>query len=303
MTARPTAAVARVRRVDGDAELEAWRRVRLAVVPNERADTVDEMRAAATGETLWLLAEADGEVVGSGVAGRSDMPPAGFLVPRVLPAARRRGVGTLLLRALVDHLVELGFTVARTTVVDSGSRAFAGRFGFQEVDREVEQVRALGDEPAPSAPEGVRIVSVAKRPELWREAYDPLALQAFADLALDAPVEVSLEQWERYWLRWPEATFVALAGEEVIGISGLVRDADVTGRAENALTAVRRDWRGRGVASALKRTALAFAAVNGIHEVCTWTQRGNDDMRRLNEHLGYVTRSESITMRARLPLP
>ena len=65
---------------------------------------------------------------------------------------------------------------------------------------------------------------------------------------------------------------------------------------------MRRDWRGRGVASALKRAAPAFGAEQGVREVYTWTQRGNDDMRRLNEHLGYVTRSESIRVRASLPL-
>jgi hypothetical protein len=35
-----------------------------------------------------------------------------------------------------------------------------------------------------------------------------------------------------------------------------------------------------------------------VREVYTWTQRGNDDMRRLNEHLGYVTRAWSNTVRA-----
>ena len=292
-----------IREARTDADLEAWRRVRLAVLPHERADTVEEMRMAATEETLWLLAELDGAVAGSGIASRSDVPPNGFLASRVLPEARRRGVGTAVLRALADHLVLLGFTQARTSVVDAGSRSFAERFGFREIDREVEQVRMIGDEPTPTVPEDVEIVSVADRPELSRRAYDPLALQAFADLALDAPVEVSLEQWESYWIWSPEATFVALTDGEVIGIASLIRDADVPERAENALTAVRRDWRGRGVASALKRTALAFAAVNGIREVYTWTQRGNDDMRRLNEHLGYSTRSESITLRAPLPLP
>jgi GNAT superfamily N-acetyltransferase len=65
---------------------------------------------------------------------------------------------------------------------------------------------------------------------------------------------------------------------------------------------VRRDWRRRGVAAALKRTTLAWAAAHGLREVYTWTQQGNDDMRALNEHLGFVTRMESISMRASLPL-
>lgn len=48
---------------------------------------------------------------------------------------------------------------------------------------------------------------------------------------------------------------------------------------------------------------LAWAAGHGTTEVSTWTQRGNHDMRALSTRLGYVTRSESITMRAALPLP
>jgi mycothiol synthase len=292
-----------IREAVTDTDLEAWRRVRLAVLPHERAATVEEMRAAATLETLWLLAELDGELAGSGTAGRSDLPAYGFVAPRVLPRARRLGVGTALLRELTCHLENLGFGEVNTSVEDSGSLVFAGRFGFREIDRQVEQVRLVGDEPPPAVPDDVEIVSVAGRPELWREAYDPLALEAFSDMALDAPVEASLERWEQEWINWPDGTFVALADGKVVGCAGLQRDADRPDRAENGLTAVRRGWRGQGVASALKRTALSFAAANGIREVYTWTQRGNDDMRRLNERLGYVTRSESITLRAPLPLP
>jgi mycothiol synthase len=79
-------------------------------------------------------------------------------------------------------------------------------------------------------------------------------------------------------------------------------DPDEPRRAEHGLTAVRRDWRRRGVATALKRTTLAWAAANGLGEVYTWTQRDNDGMRALNTRLGFRTRSESITMQAALPL-
>lgn len=287
-----------LRTAASDGDLEAWRHVRAVVLPNERVATVEEMRRSATPDQLLLLAELGGEVVGSGAAGRSDTGGRGFVAPRVLPHARRRGIGTALLRALAEQVRSRGFAEVGGSVEDPGSLAFAERFGFREVDRQVEQVRVVGREEPPVCVPGTEIVPVGVQPELWRAAYDPLALQAFSDLALDAPVEASLEQWERDWLTWPEGTFVALAGGEVIGCAGLQRDADQPDRAEHALTAVRRDWRGRGVASALKRATLAFAAANGVREVYTWTQRGNDDMRRLNEHLGYVTRAWSITVRA-----
>ena len=41
---------------------------------------------------------------------------------------------------------------------------------------------------------------------------------------------------------------------------------------------------------------------NGFRELVTWTQRGNDGMRAVNEQLGYAYRSVSISVRAPLPL-
>jgi RimJ/RimL family protein N-acetyltransferase len=95
--------------------------------------------------------------------------------------------------------------------------------------------------------------------------------------------------------------FLALYGDEVIGCAGLNRDTDRPERAENALTAVRRTWRGRGIASHLKRRTLHWAALNGLEEIYTWTQVGNSSMLRLNEHLGYVTTRNSITVSRTLP--
>ena len=81
-----------------------------------------------------------------------------------------------------------------------------------------------------------------------------------------------------------------------------MRDADRADRAEHGLTAVRRDWRGRGVARALKQATIAWAAANGLRELYTWTQRGNENMQGVNERLGYVVRSRSVMVRAPIPL-
>ena len=86
-------------------------------------------------------------------------------------------------------------------------------------------------------------MTVAERPELWAAAYDPFALEAFADFATYRPIVVTREQWERDWLVWPEAMFLALAGGEIVGCAGLERDDDQPDRAEHALTAVARGWR------------------------------------------------------------
>ena len=161
----------------------------------------------------------------------------------------------------------------------------------------------IGDAvPSPPAPPGITILPVSARPELWLAAYDAVAAQAFRDMATVTALEVTLQQWQQDWITDPDAMFVAIADGEVIGCAGLMPYPDQPGRAEHALTAVRRDWRRRGVATALKRTTLAWAAANGLTEIYTWTQAGNDDMRALNTHLGFTTRSESIRMQAALPL-
>ncbi len=77
---------------------------------------------------------------------------------------------------------------------------------------------------------------------------------------------------------------------------------DSADAAEHGLTAVRRAWRRRGVGTLLKRTQLAWAEDNGVCRLVTWTQRGNEAMRALNERLGYELVSETLTMHATLPV-
>jgi mycothiol synthase len=291
----------RLRRLGGD-ELEAYADVWNALTPDEPISAEQQAeRLERDARRLHLLAEDDGVAVGCGFAGPSDSPGRGFLQPRVLPEARRHGIGSALLRDLAAHLHLEGFETASSHVDgnDSGSLAFAERFGFEEVDRQVEQVRTVGDEPRVEPPPGVALATIAERPELLREAYD-LASEGYADLATSFEVVVPLEDWLRDEATYPEGSFVALAGDEIVGYSGLCRRPD--GTAEDGLAVVRRAWRRRGLATALKRAKLAWAAENGIREIVTWTQRGNEGMRAVNERLGYRYRSVSVTVRASLPL-
>jgi len=282
-----------------DDDLERWRSVRQAILPNERTAPIAELRS---GGAFMLLAFQDGELVGSGSAAKSDMGGAA-VTPRVLPEHRRQGVGTALLRRLASHAEECGHDELGSMVDDPESFAFARRFGFAEVGRQVEQVRTVApDEPWPAVPDGIEVVTVAERPELLPRLYRELALQAFDDMPTPRKVEITLGQWENEWVNWPEATFVALAGDELVGMAGLNFDPDQADRAENALTTVRREWRGRGLARMLKETTTAWASAHGIREIYTWTQTGNENMRAVNERLGFSTRSTSISVRRALPL-
>jgi mycothiol synthase len=293
-----------VRRAESDADLDAWASVKSAVEP-EQPISVEQLRRAVSvsPDRLMLVAEIDGAPVAAGFADRSDDPRRAFVMPRVLPPHRGRGVGAALLRPLVEHAETLGVPVVGSRVAggDDGSLAFAERFGFREVNREVEQVREIGDEAPARIPDGLDVVSIAERPELLREAHD-LSVEAYGDLAVPGRIEIPLERWLAEEATWPAGSFVALADGEVVGYAGLLRMGDETDIAEHGLTAVRRTSRRRGIATLLKRAQAAWAAEHGVRRLVTWTQRGNEAMRAVNDRLGYATTAETIAVQAELPL-
>jgi mycothiol synthase len=291
-----------IRRAESDADLEGWIRVKRAVLPNESAWTVEEFRTRLTPDRTVLIAELDGEVVGAGFGGRSDDPQRGYVAPRVHPEARRRGVGTALLDSLVQFVDSLGLTRLSGQVTDPGSRLFAERYGFAESDRQVEQVRHLhGEIPVDPLPAGVEVATIAERPELLEAAYPLARDEGYPDLAVEGSISIPLEDWLHDEATLPEGSFVALADDDIVGFSGLMAH-DNDGVAEDGLTVVRREWRRRGLAKALKQRELAWARDAGFAEVVTWTQSGNESMRAVNERLGYEYRDVAITMAATLPL-
>ena len=286
---------------DDDARLDACLAIWDAITPAEPASPeVVRARNAREPRRLYLLATLDGVPVACGFAGPSQTEGRGFVSPRVLPEARRRGVGTALLLALCDHLHAAGFALATAHVDghDPASVAFAERFGFVETGRQVEQVRTLGEEQSLAPPEGIVFTSVAERPALLQELF-PLALQGYADLASVDDVTISLDEWLEEEATIPEASLVALAAGEPVAYSGLSGTREA---ASDGLTVVRRDWRRRGLACALKREKLARAAALGIEEIATWTQEANAGMRAVNELLGYRYRELVLDVRAPLPL-
>ena len=213
-----------IRAVETDADYEAWRQVRIAVLPHERCPSVAELRELATPHRLLLLAERDGTVVANGLSDRSNEAGRGFVAPRVRPEARRQGVGTQMLSALADHAVAQGYAVVGAGVEDEGSLAFGQRFGFVETGRQVEQVRPIGHESWPDPPTAYAIVTVAERPELWATAYEQVAQPTLPDMDTPTPVVVSAEEWATEWINDPAAILVAASGavdETLAGFRGL----------------------------------------------------------------------------------
>ena len=137
-------------------------------------------------------------------------------------------------------------------------------------------------------------MTAQERPGLWEAAYERFGLEALAGFAVDTPLDVSPERWARDWLGDP--MFLALHDGEVVGCAGLVLDPDDPTRAENGLTAVRRDWRGAGSRCTSSSAPWPGPPTTAIDEVYTWTQDGNAAMRALNTRLGYATTRTGIQL-------
>ena len=291
-----------LRPVSSDDDLDVWAMLKSAVVPNEPV-TAEQLRREDEPDRLLLLAALDGELAGCGIAARSSFDGRAFIAVRVLPERRRRGVGTALLAALAGHARALGLSGVNAFVYadEPHSIAFAESIGLADIDYQLEQVRTVGDEPVPDVPAGIELVSLETRRAELLEAAWPVALEGYEDMPIPGGVTYKKETWLRGEATRPGGSFAALEGDAVVGYAGLVDHASGDWIAEHGLTVVRRDRRGRGYARALKRAQLHWAATNGVTELVTWTQRGNEAMQALNRSLGYTDKSKVITYQGPLP--
>ena len=288
-----------------DADLEAMIQVRRLVTPEARP-RVENLRFNLTAhDTLvYLVARAAGEPVACAF-----FHPHAELVAcdiAVVPEHRRRGVGSAMLAELSARARAAGKAELQGEVKgnDAESRAFLERRGYVKVGGEEAVVLELDatDEPASfSPPPGLRIASRIEEPDRLEEMY-VIGVQADEDIPGSTGVQ-TFEEWRANEIdkpsRRPEFCFIALAGDEVVGYAALQVFGD---EAHHGLTATRRDWRRRGVATALKQAEIAAAKRAGFRRLVTESEERNEPMRRLNLKLGFVPAPELSTIVMRGPV-
>jgi len=283
-----------IRCAETDSDLAVWCEVWNAITPREPI-TVEQVkrRLARQPERLYLIVDD----VGAGLVAPSDSPGRLYLGARVLPEARKRGVGAALFERLLEHARGLDPEWLSTQVsgADADSIAWAEHRGFAEYGRQVELVLTLGgDERWPAPLDGIQVVELTE--ELYDAAYE-LTREAWADLPTEVPVEApSYDVWLEEEVPGPVA-FLALEGDVVVGFAALMERGP--GRLEHGLTATRRSHRRKGIATLLKRTEMAWAAANGYRELMTFTQGRNEGMQAINLALGYEPQPAWISMRRR----
>jgi GNAT superfamily N-acetyltransferase len=292
-------------------ELDRWvATMRAAADETDTAEGYLDWRRQAR-ETVWLLATEGGDNdVGAALGIGGWHEPAGVARGdvRTVEPARGNGVGSALLEALAGWARGLGYAELMGPIkeTDDLSLAWAARRGFAEVGRNSRLVLDLTaiDAPAVSAPDGIEIVTWAERPELAAGMYE-VAREAYPDVPGEEDAELaSFEEWLSMDMQGagdrPEATFVALAGDEVVAYAKLALSLTRPTVALHDMTGVRRAWRGRGIANALKAAEIAWAKAARYERLETQNEERNEPIRRLNERYGYVVTPGSVTVRGLL---
>ena len=141
------------------------------------------------------------------------------------------------------------------------------------------------------AAEGLAVVSAA---ELGGAAIYPALHEVNQTAELDVPrstgfVPEGFETW-REWMSEPrvlaERVWVGVADGRPVGLSYLAYRSN--GMVETGFTGVLREFRGRGLARAMKLETLVQAAELGVEAVETDNDSENGPIIHLNQALGYT---------------
>lgn len=255
-------------------------------------------RSTRSSENLTVVVEWEGDIVAF-----AELDPGGafrrpdgalYATVRVVPTMRGRGIGSTLQDMIEAEARSRGalrlLSVTSETEVD-GLR-WATQRGWREAGRQLDSYRDL-TEPFPEpGPAPVALVSVAA---LFRPASEKRALELYelyrkchADIP-GAPEALDHAGFRGLMLEGPlvalDLSFVALAGERVVGMTMTMRRGPST--AYTSFTGTARDHRRRGVARSLKLFAFAEAARKGVRSLLCSNDETNGGMRRINERLGY----------------
>ena len=244
-----------------------------------------------------------------------------FLDLTVLPAYRRRGIGTDLLRAVVGDLVAAG---RRSILVEAetgtAGAAFADAFGLEEAQTDRASKLRLADVDAAQVGKWAAAEHPGYRLVSWtgRCPDDLIASYAAAKRAMnDAPIGTM--DWEdmdygedyvrgeegTYAARGTPMTVVAAVHEptgEVAGFTELAVSRWSPARGGTEDTGVVPKHRGSGLGLWVKaeqmRTVLAEQP--GVVEIVTRNDVSNDFMWRINELLGFRTYATVVERQGRV---
>ena len=228
----------------------------------------------------------------------------------VARADRGRGIGSALLAVVIDEAVRRKAPrfLAGASDAHPDALEWAAKRGFREIGRRIESYVELATfDPAPfkSRVDEVRRSGIVLRTiEEIIDGHDGESRERFIrELhAAEKPMWEDVP-WATPTPHWPFERFRQMAfesGQMIADASVIAYDGDTiaalttTGKRESRdgytwMTGVGRDYRGRGLAIAIKVEALLRAKAKGLRAMLTTNDEPNKAMRQINAKLGYQT--------------
>jgi mycothiol synthase len=223
-------------------------------------------------------------------------------------AHRGKGIGSSLLAVIVDEAIrrKAPRLLAGASAAHTDALEWAAKRGFREIGRRIEAYVELAK--FDSAPfknrideirrSGIRFRTVAEiledRDHDGRESFIRSLYDAEMPMWDDIPWAVPAPHWPYERFRQmtlesgqmiPDASVVAYDGERIAGLTTTLKRQSQD--ANTWFTGVGRDYRGRGLGTAIKVEALSRAKAKGLRAMLTTNDEPNKAMREINAKLGY----------------
>jgi mycothiol synthase len=310
-----------------EADLRAFHEVTIARYADDRpkwsAPTYEEILFRlrtpfqGLGPSHRWSARLDGEITGFAELLYADWEHAALLEIVVHPRARRRGVGTAVLHALLPEVEARGRAQIEGWQItkDSDGARWAANRGFRTVNTNIlqnltfaEVDSALWDVPVPP---GYRLVQWTSRtPDDLLEPYST-ARNAIHD-APTGEQNIPSPHWTPERTRVAEKEYLDRGAEQrvvvavheasgaVAGMTELELHSERPRRAFQQETSVVPAHRGRGLGRCMKAHMIRWVRSErpDLTEMATGTAAANVHMTRVNHSIGYVTISDMIAVNA-----
>lgn len=298
-----------------------------AVWPDEPT-TVDYMRFR---DSVWpqkyfiqrLVAERDGQIVATASYCETHWSyrPGKYDVRIQVPSIHQgEGIGSTIYEYIMKALAERDGGVTMLTSLTQEDYPAAIHFlttrGFEQKMRfPSSELKVSSFDPLPFvetaykvAAKDITITTLAdlqKRDPKWQEKVWELDCTCTLDEPLpDTFSPPTLEQYVAEELEtpsfMPEAWFIALDGDRYVGMAVLNKDFVDTEHLQAGFTAVRRDYRRQGIATALKLRAIDFAQHYGATRITTGNEE-NNPMFQINLRLGFQPLPAKLIFQKELP--
>lgn len=256
-----------------------------------------------------------GQLLGYGSIEQTIYLPRYSLILVIDPLWLQRGVGDLLLERLIGDLREVAAVTVTFRDYESASeiQGFLKEHGFTETMHLLDlrlTVSEIDIAPLLSAVEQVQARGISISTLHEERAGDPRYVEKLYELTStlkrDDPARDSLtppsynEPEARLWLEQsyvlPDGYFIARDGDKYVGVTDLNLLEAMPGGVSHGFTGVRREYRRRGIATALKVCAIEYARRHGFSTIRAFNRPAHSSLLALNEKLGFQHLFSYVTL-------